>query len=610
MASINKEKKVNALKWVQDVNRELDNLSNRVKEKLLDYYRVYRTFENQGTLPGQSNIFIPKVFEIIEKKTPAIVANNPTFIPSPRKNEANAYIGAIRDTLAFWWSEDKMKRKMEPAVKEAFIYGTTPWKVDWFQEIQDVEEEVEMEDEETGEVFTSTITEPTVVFERPTARNKSIFDIKVDPRVETFQEGIGLIDIIRDVRWSKLLEKEEEYDLSDLKDVDVESLMVNTPDRFEQEKMIDEGLNILTDEIDKNRILLYEYWGLFSPDGEPENEKEYIITCIVVDNEPKYVIRCEKNELGFRPFLKIDDRVVRGEFYPVGECEALEGLQIEYNNLRNGRLDYNNAVNYAEWMYNINAGINPSHLVHRPNNVIPVDLPIGSDISAVLRPVDKPFPPVSGINEEAQMNRDFQTISQTIDWTDRGGSVGFINTATGVRSRDSQIGIQAQTIVNHVEDFISELGWMWLALADKFSEDKIMIRRKRTEEDIEDEGAPSLSETPEKFTEISKEIIADAVHNLSVQVEGGSTTRFTAEGKAQDAINIANFSVQMQAVGVPVDMVRIFKEVLSDNFNKPNPEQYVLEKGTEAAMMPPEEEPGGNPPLQPSQPNQPLNPII
>jgi len=612
MAKIKQDVAKRALEWVTKVNEEFDSLTSRVRDKWLDYYRMYRAFENQQKLPGKSNIFIPKIYEIIEKKTPPVIENQPSFLLTPRVNEANQFIGPLRDTLAFWWDEDRMQEKLEVWVKEAYIYGVGLVKVDWSQETK-METSVETSiDPETQEIIETEVEEEVVAFERPTAELVSIFDIKVDPRVETFQEGVGVLHTINDVRWADLMAFDEDvYDLSELKGRKPEEFDDDGfPVEEAREQEDDKGINNLAGEIDKNRITIQEFWGRFSKTDDPADEKEYIITVVVSDGEPKAVIRVEENELGFRPFVKMDDRRVRGEFYSIGEVEPLEGLQVEYNNLRNARIDFNNSVNYPEWIYNVNAGINPANLVHRPNNIIPVDLPIGSDIRGVIRPVDKPVQPMSGYNEESQLNRDFQTVSQTIDFTDRGGAAGFTNTARGVLARTESVNSQVNNIVRHLEAAIAEVGRMWLGLAEKFSEEELMVRRPRTEEDamVDEIG---LDEVEQKFTKIDREVLKDVLFNFTVKIEAGSTTANDARGKAQDAVNIANTAAQYAALGVPVDLTKVFKDILRDSFQKSNPENYIKEQPQMQLpeqggvnTMPTEGAPAvGKVPIQPSQPN-------
>lgn len=614
MATIKDSKKVEAKVWLEDVEANFDSLSSRLRPKWGEWYRLYRSFENTQKLPGQSDIFIPKLYEIIEKKVPAVVADKPRFIATPRTNEAVKSVGIVRDIMGFWWDEDKMQAKSEKWVKECFIYGVGFIKADWHQEFGMQTNQEMVIDEVTGEEVLTENEEEVLLVERPTADLVSIFDIKVDPRTENFQEGVGVMQYIHDVRFAELLEYDEDiYDLSEIKGLDNSDVAATEGDEYanpeQREQEQDEGINALGEQIDKNRMTLVEYWGVFSPTGEAKDEKEYIITSVVVDKEHKYIIRCEENELGFRPFVKLDDRVLRGEFYSIGEIEPLESLQIEYNNIRNARIDYNNAINYPEWMYNSNANINPSTLVHRPNNIIPIDVPLGTDVRTALRPVDKPTPPLSGQVEEGQLNRDFQSISQTIDFTDRGDVGSFDGTATAVKSRDRQVGAQLGNVVNHLEAAIADLGVMWLRIAEQFSEEEIDIRRERDEQDVAADGIPT-SVVSEKFTRVNKAVLKDAIENFSMKVEAGSTTADTAEGKAQDAINIANTAAQFVGLGVPVNLEKIFKDLLSDSFQKANAEEYIVAQQPQlpqqggALQSAPGGATGGRVPLQPSQPNQ------
>lgn len=593
--------------WVSEVEQDFLRLSKRLREKWQDFYKLVRTFENEQPLPGQSDIFIPKIWEIIEKKTPAVIAHNPKFIAYPRNNDAITYTQSIRDVLEAWWEEQNMTPRMEKWVKEGFIYGTSPAKVGWKQEIKEIEEEEEILDPETGETTIEKIKTEVVVSEGPTFETRSIFDVLVDPRVETFEESIGIIDVIDNVRLPDLL-SDSSFDLSrikrDRKDY-AAGMDDSLSDEEKRESQEDMGVDWVKGEIDKGTLTVKEYWGRFCPSEDPLDEEEYVITTVWQAGKCLDVIKCEKNKYGFRPFTKFDDHVIQGEFYGIGEVEPLEGLQIEYNNIRNARIDFNNSINYPEWMYNLNAGINPVNLVHKPNNLIPVEVPIGTDINTVLRTIEKPVAPQSGYMEEGQLNRDFQTISQTVDYTDRGGSKGFSSTATGIASRDAERSQQINNVVRHLEDAISQIGTMWLRLAAHFVEDEIVIRRKRTDKDVERElmeagpegVVPTTEEAPQKFTKVAGSVFKDIEENYTIKVEAGSTTAYSALGKAQDATNIGNLAAQFTALGVPINNELVFMDILRDSYQKSNPEKYI--KAPQGQMAGGEQ---GQPPMPGSAP--------
>ena len=560
MASIPKSVKADAKKFLSDVNQELDTMLVRIRRKFLDFYKLYRTFEVEGRQPHQSKLFIPKIFEIIEKKTPIIVANDPRFVLTPKTISAAKYSGNLRDYLAFMWDVREMQPKMEKWVKDMFIYGTAIGKVDWMQDTKMEKSEVISIDEITGEEIREEVEEEVVTFEGPTFDLLNIFNFKCDPRVESLQDGIGVIEVVENVRWEDL-EGDDRYDLSELKGVKLESLDADADsnDERQQQKQAQGIVDSFT-EIDKKAMTLIRFSGKYSKE-ESKKEYEYFITAIAgADSEPQYVIQCEKNELGFRPYVEIKDRVVPHEFFGIGEVEPLEGPQIEYNHLRNSRIDFVNTVLNPEWIVHSRSGINPAQLIHRPNNIIVTDM----DVNTAIRPLQMPTSPVSGLNEEAQMNKDFQTTSQTIDFTDRGGSQGFTTTATGVASRDAQAGVSANNTVKHLESGIAKVGEYWLKLAEKFIDDRVVIRYTNENED--------------RFAELTGQVFDDIQNNFSIKIEGGSTNADTAAGKARDSVAIGNLAAQFLALGVPVDAQKVFLDILRDSFQKTDAEGYIKQE--------------------------------
>ncbi len=566
---------------VEEYSTALSNLQT----KFLDWYKLYRLFQNEQPLPGQSNIFIPKIFEIIEKKAPAMVVHEPKLIVYARDNEIIQYTKDIRNIIDFWWRQNGMQAKLEPWVKESMIYGFSivmgGWKVERRKEINEVIDA----DEDGNEIIREEEVWVTIR-EYPTAEIISPFNILFDPTVESVQDGDAIIRLIPDVRIYDILMDEDAYDLSDVPEEYLKGITdaSNTTVEGIVPELTDvdvvRGIVDTSGKEPAGKCSLVEMWGIFSPTGDPADEEEYVITKMCFGSSG-YIIRCQPTGLARRPVVKLDNRKVFGEFCSIGEVEPLEGLQIEYNNTRNARIDFNNAVNYPEWIINTNAGINPEHLIHKPNNIIPVD----GDINNAIRALEKPVAPISSINEEGQMNRDFQTISQTLDYTDRGGANGFDSTATGINSRDNERSLLLNNGIRHLERAIAEVGEMWLMLAEKMVDDSISISVNRTEEDMAADSVP-LEVAPQKMSVIDAEIFDDILNKASLVVEGGSTTAYSAIGKSQDAIGIGNLVAQFIALGVPIDVQKVFKDILRDSYQKENPESYIMAQQPQQGVPP------------------------
>jgi hypothetical protein len=262
--TLSHEARKRAEQWVTDFESNILALNDRLREKWKDYYKIYRLFENDQKLPGQSDIFIPKIWEVIEKKTPAVISHSPRFLVTPRKNEAVEYLYQVRDALNFWWEEERMQERIERWVKEGFIYGTSVGKVGWKQETKEVEKITEVTDMETGESVDKKEKEIIVISERPTFEPRSIFDVLTDPRCESFEESVGNMDIIDNIRLADLLEDKDMYDLSRITK-QKHDLKEGHDDKYTPEEKRDHdedmGVSEWRGDIDKGTLTLKEYWG-------------------------------------------------------------------------------------------------------------------------------------------------------------------------------------------------------------------------------------------------------------------------------------------------------------------------------------------------------------
>lgn len=556
-----------ALQFVTETSTKFDSMVSARRAKWLDWYKMYRLFRTEKKQPWQSKLFIPKVYEIIEKMVPQLTANDPRYIMVPRFNANIPFVPLLKDYLNYVWDEQEMNTKMELLAKGGLMYGSYFGKVAWRQ-VVGVEKSIEDElNEATGEMEEIEIEEEVVRLEQPTFELVDIFDFKTDPFVQTLDESVANIQQINDMPFTDLLADEDMF--FNLDKIDP----LHVPDRDSdtsegREKLESLGLN--RNDGESTEINLKECWCRFSPTGEIEDEDEYVITTI----NDEHVIRLERNELGMRPFVSFKDKEVPGEFYGIGEIEPLEDLQIELNTLRNQRMDFTNTILNPEWLITESSGVNPSQLIHKPNNVI-ITQEIGGVQMLQMRGV-----PIAGYNEEAQILRDFQTVSQTTDATDLGGARGFNNTATGVAVRERQQQAVTGTISKHFERTIAEIGKKFLVLAKNNLDGPISVRR------------PDLSqESKVKFTELEPDMFEDVEEGFVIKVEAGSTLENTVIDKANQAVSLGNTSIQYAQAGVPVDLTKIFSNILKESFLKDNPEDFLQQPESPA----PGGAPGGAP---------------
>jgi|TARA_Y100000310_G_C20701923_1_gene830804 hypothetical protein len=538
---------------VKQVSTHFTNQSERLRNNWLRFYKLYRFFE-RGKREGGANLVIPKAFEVVEDVASRITAHDPQFLPVPKRDLPGQMEDIIRQYMEFVWDEQDLKQRVRSIAKNMLIYGTAFAKVRW-----DVNEMISFRSEGEGEDEVE-IKEAEIVREMPTFDVVDIFDLMVDPTEENIQRGMAVIQKRDFVHISELDDKLY-FNLDQLRVEELDSKDVSESQK--ETKFQHRGIQ--TDEIPEDlRFNLKEYWGLFSPTGDPEDEREYIITTIMDDS---VVIRMEENELGFRPFVDFHDSRVPGEFYSVGEIEPIESLILENEAVRNQRMDVVNRHLNGKYIISPDANINPTDLAQWVKGKA-LALPIHADDISLL---ESKNPIASSYTEESAILRDIQTITGTINVGQESGRGSFTNTATGERIRAAIQSARYNYKIENLEDSLAELGEMMIKLSAENIEGTEPIRLANDDGTFE-------------FVEIDESIFRIAANAFHMKIEAGSTGASTAAERRNDALAFGNVSAAYAGLGVPIDMTAVFKEI-AKQFNKVNldelltPGQVALPQG-------------------------------
>jgi hypothetical protein len=119
------------LSFVSSRFSDYDTLLNAYRNKWLEFYKATYIFETDRRQPGQSQIFIPKCYEQVEKVAPRIFGNKPKFViglsspinyASPEADMvANAM--AAQKGLNYFWKVGECQKKSRIWAKSALVYG-------------------------------------------------------------------------------------------------------------------------------------------------------------------------------------------------------------------------------------------------------------------------------------------------------------------------------------------------------------------------------------------------------------------------------------------------------------------------------------------------------
>lgn len=408
------EKDKTILDIVTDRFKVLDKKRVEFDAMWLRYYKIYRSIiAEEYKKDVGANIFVPYVFNIVETVKPRIVT---TMLA------ARPYIGlvSLEDSKAdnaevmTNFMDYQMNHKMcftqitSNAVISALIYGTGITKQTWRMIERNKKRRIPSVSAEGVKVGYEIVTENKKVYDDPYIENIDIFDFYVDPFIESIDDQPDCIHryICSRSEMKKILRKLDKPD-SMLADIMEGSSETNTPTGVVR-RMTENNISSEGEKSDSVEILEY-----YTDDD-----------WIIIANR-SVVINAEENPYwhGKKPFAKLVDINVPGEFYGIGEIEPVEYLQHELNTMRNQRVDnVNVSINK---MFSILRGsdIDTEQLITRPGGFIEVDS--HDDIKEIeFKDVTQ-----NAYQEDTMVKDDIDKTSGVFDYT-RGASGARRETAT------------------------------------------------------------------------------------------------------------------------------------------------------------------------------------
>jgi hypothetical protein len=388
-------------------------------DKFSRYYRMYRSMIEEGAIKKDengnvigANLFIPYVYNIVETVTPRVV--NTMFASRP-------YIGLVSVDDKFSENANVMTNLLDYqlcnvqsfitiaayCIKSALIYGTGITKQVWKLKTRKTKSRQPMVD--NGITIGYNVVEKAVIdYDDPVINYVDVFDFYIDPSAASIDEAPDCIhEYPRTMKELEGMVKNNVFPEAKLKDIKPGAENFKTG---VQQRLDDVGLS--SDNIDgaDDKVKIWEYW----------TDDEFVM----IANETVVLVNEENPYWHHRkPFARVVDIPVPGEFYGIGEIEPVEYLQRELNTTRKQRMDNINII--INKMYKIlrSANIDPDQLVSRPGGFVEVDNP--DDLTEIT------FTDVtqSAYNEEQVIKADMDKTDGVYDYT-RGAPSNRRETAT------------------------------------------------------------------------------------------------------------------------------------------------------------------------------------
>jgi hypothetical protein len=510
-------------------------------------------------------ITVNLAFSTINVIAPSVSVNHPKIvvIPNSQENEdRSAFVEAVVNHL---WRHHDFRKPFRRAVKDFLIFGHSWVKVGWkFLEQErtlgegerdEMLEEALMEADAfaaedpilagglpTDEEMAANIPQTTmmVVEDQPFVERISPFDIFVDPEATCLEDAKWIAQRI--VRPLEEAQADKRYKASVRKNLSADSLlypMYAVTSRQQQEEYLD------TEE----RCVVYEYYDILENTLSvlPQSGDQFLIDPISMP----YAYG--------QPFVMMRNYDVPDFFYPMGDLEALESLQLELDKTRsqmmNARKRYARKYLYHERSFGPEG--REALESDQDGRLVPV---VDENKPLIETVVPMPQTPLSPeiYNMSEIVEGDINTVSGVSEYA-RGQMPEIRRTATEASIIADAGNARAADKLATVELAIAQIGRRVIQLMQQFMTGEQMAQ-------VADKGG-SL------FVPYGRD---DIVGEYDFSVEAGSTQPMNDTIRKQQAVSLLNAMAPL--VGTVIDPAALAKHVLMNGFGIKDPDKFMMQQ--------------------------------
>lgn len=482
------------ISWCQNAFIAAEKSKSNYVERWDRYYRLYRSFVKHDPDDWHSKVFIPMVFWVVETVAPRLVAQLPRFLVMPVGEEDVAPAKMMEQLMDWAAVKSDLFIELVKAVKSALKYGTgilkTFHRVDTFRARRKVPQ---YED----------VMVPREITTR-TPEGEVMADLNGQAMVEQVETSIGQIQVGYEIE--KYTYVGYDGPAADWVDIwnffpapeadDVQSSRYCIHRVYRElrhvQKMVDKGVyrwpeNMtpkemadVTEEPLKKRL---DSIDLGPTDNDPTRKPVEILEFWTDDGRlitmanRKAILRVTENpyDHGQKPFVRIVDQLVEGEFWGIGEIEPLEGLQDELNAITNQRIDNLRLVLNRMFGVNETAMADMDELESRPGGIVRIT---GDRIpQEVIYPIE--FSDVTGsAYEETNNILDLgERVSATSAYQTGVSSDTLADTATGTAIIQEQGATRYALKTTLMETMgLKDLGRQYGSIIQQFTTEERVVR--------------------------------------------------------------------------------------------------------------------------------------
>jgi hypothetical protein len=535
-------------KWRQ--NEQYDNLWTRL-------INLYRGKHYRGNIPGD-RLLVNICFSTINTLAPAVSIGRPKILVNPRRPEDGDKAILTEAIINYWWQHYGCQPEFQRSVKDSLIIGHGWVKTGYrFVEEKKLDDIEETADEAAESIPTGQVESVMVIREdRPFLERVDPFDMFVDPDATSMSDVRWIAQ--RSRRPLKDVQNDNRYDYAARKEVSASSYSKWGNTNSGSNNYVN---NTYTD--DEAYCDIYEYYdinagtmSIFSDSGGD-----------------KFLVKPVKIPYVFgHPFVMLRDYDIPNYFYPMGELEAIEPLQMELNETRTQMMNHRKRYS-RKWLFSESAfdDFGRNALVSDDDNVI-VPVKGNENLNNVIVPMPAVINPPEFYNQSSLITNDIDRVSGISEYQ-RGAIPETTRTAreASIIAESSNARVAEKLI--GIENSIAACAENLIKLAQQFMTEEQTIRV------IGSENAPV-------WLKFDKDYING---EFDFTVEAGSTAPRNEAFRRDMALQMVSAMQPFAAAGI-VNMEKLAEYVLGTGFGVKNPESFLTAPPPQAM-----EGPGGQP---------------
>ena len=494
---------------------------------------------------NQDQMLVNIAFSTVNVISPSISVNYPKITVNATSSEFAPQAVVAEAVVNYWWKHKDIRTEFRRAVKDMLTFGHGWIKVGY----RFVEEEIEGESE-ISEANLDGIGHPNTIVreDSPFAERVSINDVFVDPDATSMKDIKWIAQRIRrpiaDVRNDKRYSKAARLDVSPM----AVSRYADDPSR---RKVYDKN---------EGYAEIWEYYDISTNSMS-----------VFSEGSDMFLVKPMKMPYSFgQPFVMIRNYDVPDHFYPIGDLESIEPLQLELNETRSQMMNHRKKFS-RKYLYKESAfdQLGRSALESDEDNVmVPVssDEPIGNVVTAFPAVINPP----EFYNQSNMIIGDIDRISGVSEFQ-RGAISEIRRTATESSLMQDAANARTSDKLAVVEQSIAEVARRMLQLAQQFMQGEQVARVMGRD------GEPIWVNYDRDYLQ----------GDFDFEVAAGSTQPHNESFKRQMALQLVDAMAPFAGAGI-IDMSKLAAHVLQFGFGVKNPDDFLAQ---------PQQQMGGTPPV-------------